>query len=87
MVASRETEIERNYQYFVTHVTALLPQHRGRYALLRHEGVIEIYDELIDAFVAGHSQFADGMFSIQEVTDVPLDLGFYSHADPQGPIC
>jgi hypothetical protein len=32
-----------------------------------------------DAYRAGVERYADGIFSIQEVTDEPIDLGFWSH--------
>jgi hypothetical protein len=32
-----------------------------------------------DANRAGVEAFPDGIFSIQEVTDEPIDLGFWSH--------
>jgi hypothetical protein len=83
----RNQEIERNYAAFQSAVAALAQEHEGKFALMRHGEVVDVYAELLDAVVAGHSAFSDGMFSIQEVTMKPLDLGFYSHANPAGPIC
>jgi hypothetical protein len=84
MEASRNLEIEKNYRFFLGYVGSILPDHRGKYALLRHQQVVRVYDALLDAVLAGHSQFGDGMFSVQEVTDTPLDLGFFSHASFEG---
>lgn len=84
MDARRNLEIEKNYQFFVGHVGSILPNQRGKYALLHHQQVVQVYDALLDAVLAGHSQFQDGMFSVQEVTDTPLDLGFFSHASSNG---
>lgn len=88
MQTQRSQEIERNYAAFQGAVAALIAEeHEGKFALMHDGKVVQVYPQLIDAVVAGQSRFDDGMFSIQEVTTKPLDLGFYSHADPQGPIC
>jgi hypothetical protein len=83
----RGEEVERNYAAFQSALAELSKQHQGEYALIRHGEIVSIHEELIDAVVAGQSDFPDGMYSIQEVTTKPLDLGFYSHANPSGPIC
>ena len=84
MTSIREREIDQNYQFFVGHVGKLLPQHEGRYALLRHASFVEAYTSVLEAINQGHSRFGDGVFSVQEVTDKPLDLGFFSHANSEG---
>lgn len=83
----RQREVEQNFLAFQGVVGSLLPEHEGEYALMRDGKVVEVFGELVDAVVAGHSRFPDGMYSIQEVTTKPLDLGFYSHANPSGQIC
>ena len=49
---------------------------------LMHDGkIVEFFDTARDAFVAGQALFKpDHCFSIQEVIQGPIDLGFYSHA-------
>ena len=37
------------------------------------------YAKSIEAYRAGLERFPDRVFSIQEVTDEPIDLGFFSH--------
>lgn len=77
-------EIEKNFQFFQGFVGSLLEQHYGKFALLHDANVVQIFDEPIEAFKEGHSRFTDGNFSVQEVTDKPLDLGFFSHANIEG---
>ena len=77
-------EIEKNFQFFQGFVGSLLQKHHGKFALLHDAHLVEIFEEPIDAFVEGHSRFTDGRFSVQEVTDKPLDLGFFSHANAEG---
>lgn len=79
---SRLQEIDANYETFEEILPDLLEQHRGRYCLLRDRKIVEIFDTARDAYICGTKMFADERFSIQEVTDVPVDLGIFSHAVP-----
>jgi len=80
MADDRQTEIDRNLEFFLRELPSLLVDHRGKYALLRHQQIIAYFDTIADALSAGNSQFTDKLFSIQEVTDAATNLGFYSHA-------
>lgn len=81
---TQRDEIDRNFVAFRSAVATLMDDHEGHYALMRHGQVIHVYEKLVDAVTAGHGSFSDGIFSIQEVTMSPLDLGFYSHANSLG---
>jgi hypothetical protein len=72
-------EVDRNYDVFMRQLANLLPEHRDQYALMRDGEIIGFFDKPGDANREGVAQFADGIFSIQEVTDEPIDLGFFSH--------
>lgn len=87
MPTERQHEIQRNFEAFQSEVGALVSEHRGKFALMRDAEVTELFENLGDAVSAGHSRFGDGMFSIQEVTDRPLDLGFFSHARLERRLC
>ena len=80
MLNTQEREIEQNYQFFQGMVATLMPQHCGEYALLRSRKLIDVYPRVVEALSEGHGKFSDGLFSVQRVTDRPLDLGFLSHA-------
>ncbi|HAS17388.1 MAG TPA: hypothetical protein DDX84_06220 [Nitrospiraceae bacterium] len=48
-----------------------------------HEN-IEFFDTARDAYVAGQKIFQqDQLFYVQEVSETPVDLGFFSHAMSQ----
>lgn len=83
----RKMEIERNFDEFQRVVNSLMTDHEGKYALMHNGAVSEVFERLLDAVSAGHSRFTDGMFSIQEVATAPLDLGFFSHANPERRVC
>ena len=73
-------EIDQNLEYFQTRLPELIADHRDRYALLRKQEIVGIYDTLRDAKMTGDRFFPDGIFSIQKITDQSRDLGIFSHA-------
>ncbi len=80
MPVDRIAEIEQNFQAFLGVVGPLLAEHTGEFALLRHRKVVDLFPRAIDAMSEGHHRFGDGLFSVQRITDRPLDLGFLSYA-------
>lgn len=75
----QRAEVERNYDAFVRLLGSIIANHRDELALMRDGRIIGYFDRPGDAHRAGMAQFPDGIFSIQEVTDEPIDLGFWSH--------
>ena len=75
-----QREIDTNLVFFETKLQDLLRHHRDRYVLLREASIAGIYDTIRDAQTAASSLFADGKFSVQKVTDRPVQLGVYSYA-------
>lgn len=75
-------EVDRNYDAFVRMLASLLSEHRNEFALMRDAKIVEFFERPGDANRAGVDRFPDQIFSIQEVTDEPIDLGFWSHVDP-----
>jgi hypothetical protein len=75
----QKLEVDRNYDAFVRVLASLLPDHRDEYALMRDGEIVDFFAKPGEANRAGVETFPDGIFSIQEVTDEPIDLGFWSH--------
>lgn len=74
-------EVERNYKVFEEKLPSLLASHRGKFALMRDGEIVEFFDTARDAYVTGLKLFEkDRLFSVQEVAETPIDLGFFSHA-------
>jgi hypothetical protein len=73
-------QVDRNYDYFVRKLTGFLANHPGEFALLRDQEVVGFYPSATDADRAGKARFKDNLYSIQEVSDEPIDLGIFSHA-------
>jgi hypothetical protein len=75
-----DTEVDRNFDAFEALLGTILVAHRGEFALMRDGEVLTYFASEPAALAAGRQQFDDGLFSVQEVTDRPVDLGFFSHA-------
>jgi hypothetical protein len=77
-------QVDKNYQAFLSMLPNIIAQHRNKYALMKDGQVIGYYSTLEDAYVTANKFYATEPFSVQNVTDVPIDLGFFSHAVPIG---
>lgn len=76
-------QVKNNYEAFQAQLPSLLPSYRGKFALMRDGKIVEFFDTARDAYVAGQKLFDNRLFSVQEVIETPVDLGFFSHALPQ----
>jgi hypothetical protein len=84
MTASRQEEIDRNFEEFQRQLPVLLEKYRGKYALMRNQEIKGYYDTAVDANLTGEQMFPDKLFSVQQVIDTAVDLGFFSHAMHMG---
>ncbi|MFQ6017875.1 MAG: hypothetical protein ACE5KF_06735 [Kiloniellaceae bacterium] len=76
----RQQAVDRNFAAFKKLLPELLKTHPGKFALLRDETIVEYFDTARDAMIYGQKEYPDGLFSIQQVTDTVVDLGYFSHA-------
>lgn len=79
MQPDHDFEVDRNFQAFQQIVGGLMATHAGQFAVLRQGAVDAYFKTAGEALIAAYRKFPDGLFSVQEVADRPLDLGFYSH--------
>lgn len=84
MAHAIEVEIERNYAAFKDMLPALMEEAAGKYALLRDQRLEGVFSTPGEAERAGYAQFRDAPYSIQLVSQKPVDLGFYSYALTEG---
>jgi hypothetical protein len=77
-----QEQVDKNFEAFKKLLPELLKTHRGKYALLRNGALIQVFDSPRDARLYAEAQFKDGLWSLQEVTDRVVDLGYFSHAMP-----
>lgn len=79
MQSARE-QVDRNYEAFRAMLQSILPLHEGKYALMKDGVAVGFYSTLEDAYMTANQFYKDQPFSVQKVTDTPVDLGFFSHA-------
>ena len=77
---AQRAEVDANYEAFKKMLPNLMPRHKGRWALMRHGECVEAFDTLRDAHLVGKRLYEDGIFSIQKVTNIIADQGWFSHA-------
>lgn len=75
-----EREVNDNYDAFVEQLPNLVRQYgEGRYLLMRDRRGIKAFESAGDAVRFGNAAFEDGLFSVQKVTNLALNQGFFSH--------
>ena len=77
------SQVDQNYIAFTAILPSIAVNHGGEFALMKDSEIIEFFDTARDAYVAGKRLYGEGNFSVQEVVEVPVDLGFFSHALPK----
>ena len=75
-----QDEIDRNYTAFKALLPDLMKTSGGKWALLHNATLEGVFDTARDARLAGTKLYADGLFSVQEVRNRAVDLGWFSHA-------
>jgi hypothetical protein len=78
-VERQQREVDRNYDAFMRILGSILQDLRDQLALMREARIVGYFATPREALRAATERFPDGIFSIQEVTDEPIDLGFWSH--------
>ncbi len=76
----QQQEVDRNYDAFMGMLGSILAEHRDELALMRDGKIVGYFTSPRELLVAASERFPDGIFSIQQVTDEPLDLGIWSNA-------
>jgi hypothetical protein len=80
---NKQREIDENYKAFSDMLPELLEKHPGKFLVMRHKKPAGFFDTARDAMVHAASSYPDGLFSVQEITQKTVDLGWFSHAPLQ----
>ena len=80
MTDKRTEEIRKNYEAFRKLLPSLLEAHPGKFAVMRHAEVAQIFDTAKDAVLFAQTTYKDGLYSVQEITGKGIELGFFSLA-------
>jgi hypothetical protein len=79
-VQSTREQVDRNYEAFRAMLPSILLLHEGKYALMKDGAAVGFYSTLEDVYMTANQFYKDQVFSVQRVTETPVDLGFFSHA-------
>ena len=74
--SGQQRQVDENYIAFRALLGELMRTNPGRTALMQDGKVVACFDTDGDAVRAG--RLLGGPFSIQEITDEPVDLGYFS---------
>ncbi len=74
-----QQEIDGNFDAFQRVVHRYLPDNQGQWALMRHGEVASLHPTAGAAEDVGMQRYDDDLFSVQEITNEVVDLGFFSH--------
>ena len=72
-------EVRANFEYFRSILPELMKNHYKEFALLHDKGVIAFFESENDAIKTGKRDYGPGGFSVQQVVDARIDLGYQSH--------
>ena len=75
-----QEEVDKNYEVFKELLPELIKNHSGRFALMRHQEIENIFDSVGDAVIFAKEKYNDDLFSVQEITERIEDMGYFSHA-------
>jgi len=76
----KQFEVDENYKIFAKLLPDLMKNRAGKFVVMRHKKPVEFFDTARDAMVYASKTYNDGLFSVQEVTQEAVDLGWFSHA-------
>jgi hypothetical protein len=77
-----QQEVDRNYEEFQKMLPNLLAIYRDKYALMKDGNILGYYSTAQDAAMSAQAFIPDGVFSIQQVTNEAINLGFFTYAVP-----
>lgn len=71
--------LDRELQTYDEHKHELLSKGIGKFALIKDDKIIEIFDSQADAIRRGYEQFGNVPFLVKQIVEVDLPLNFTSH--------
>ena len=80
--------LEKNHEAYLEQEERLIVEHLGKVALFHDGDLVEIYDDMDQAYDAGCEKFGLGHFSVEVVGQKPASLGILDFNIPAGvPSC
>lgn len=77
---TQQNEVDKNFEIFLKKLPKIIEKHIEQFALMHDGKNIGYFSTFEDARTAAEIIYGDSIYSIQEVTTTPIDLGYFSHA-------
>ena len=74
-----EQEVRANFEFFKLELPELRRFHPEKFALLPGREIVSFFESEKDAFNIGMKDYGEGRFSVQQVTDSRIELGYQSY--------
>lgn len=78
MNVAESSPLEKELAYFDQHRSELLGRAKGKFALIKNEELIDIFDSQVDAIRAGYRNFGNEAFLVKQIVAVDIPLNFTS---------
>jgi hypothetical protein len=78
MVTTHAIDLETELRYFQEHRTDLLVSSEGKFALVKGESLIGVFDSEDDAIRHGYQNLGNVSFLVKQITEADIPLSFAS---------
>ena len=78
-IAKTQKEVDGNYDFFKTQISQLKSYHLNEFALLHNKKINDFFVNEDDAIKIGIEKYGEGNFSVQQVNDSSIKLGYQSY--------
>ncbi len=78
-IEKAKKEVRENYDFFKTQISQLKDGYLNKFALLHHKEITNFFTSEDDAIEIGIEKYGEGKFSVQQVNDSNIELGYQSH--------
>ena len=79
IVKKAKNEVNNNYDFFKTQISQLKRDHLNKFALLHDKKIRDFFVSEDDAIKIGTEKYGEGNFSVQQVNDNSIELGYQSY--------
>ena len=78
MNVATSSTLDKELEYFDQHRTELLGRAKGKFALIKNEELVDIFDSQVDAIRTGYRKFGHVPFLVKQIVAVDVPLNFTS---------
>ncbi len=79
IVEKAKKEVDMNYDFFKAQISQLKSDHLNKFVLLHDKKISNFYTSEDDAIKIGTEKYGEGNFSVQQVNDSSIELGYQSY--------